>query len=294
MKRDHTLTWTAPAALDFTGVGVAVIGGTGGIGRALAKALAGRGASVTVVGRKFRDHDVPGLRFVAADLASMTEARHIGETLPIDDLDLVVFTTGIMAGPVREVTPDGLERDLAVSWLSRLAILRALAPRLTTGRLPERPKPRVFVMGFPGSGQRANVVDLNSERSYGRMTAHMTTVAGNEALVVDAARRYPDLLTFGLNPGFVKTGIRTNLFGGRNWLYRLVEGLAGLATRTAEDYARTTLPLLSAPELEGRSGAMFDSRGRAILPSKWTATSELDAVITASEELLRRASPAGA
>lgn len=145
-------------------------------------------------------------------------------------------------------------------------------------------------MGFPGSGQRANVADLNSESFYGRMTAHMNTVAGNEALVVDAARRYPDLLTFGLNPGFVKTGIRSNLFGGRNWLYHLVEGISGLATKTAEDYAANLLPLFAAPELDDRSGAMFDSRARAILPSKWTGTNEIDAIIAASESLLMRVS----
>ncbi|OJY63237.1 MAG: hypothetical protein BGP09_21245 [Rhizobium sp. 60-20] len=67
-------------------------------------------------------------------------------------------------------------------------------------------------MDFPGSGQKANVDDLNSERSYGRMKANMNTVAGNEGPVLDIARRFPRIDVLGLNPDSVKTGIRANIF----------------------------------------------------------------------------------
>lgn len=56
---------------------VAVVGGTGGLGRALARWLAARGAVVTVVGRTFRDADVPRVSFVKADLSLMSEARRV-------------------------------------------------------------------------------------------------------------------------------------------------------------------------------------------------------------------------
>jgi NAD(P)-dependent dehydrogenase (short-subunit alcohol dehydrogenase family) len=98
--------------------------GTGGIGRALSRFMASRGASVVVVGWTFRDSDVPGIEFVKADLSLMREAQRVAVLLPAEDLDLLVFTTGIMAGPEREETAEGIERDMAVS----MSLLSAMCP----------------------------------------------------------------------------------------------------------------------------------------------------------------------
>jgi NAD(P)-dependent dehydrogenase (short-subunit alcohol dehydrogenase family) len=173
-------------ALDLTGRVLVVVGGTDGLGRALAKQAAARGAQVTVVGRTFRDEGVARLTFVRADLSSMQEATRVGQTLPVENADAVVFTTGIMAAKTRETTAEGLERDLAISYLSRLAVLRGLRDRLGTSRPTGSPAPRVFVMGFPGAGEHGDVDDLNAERGYDAMKVHMNTVAGNEVLVLDA------------------------------------------------------------------------------------------------------------
>lgn len=115
----------------------------------------------------------------------------------------------------------------------------------------------------------------------------MNTVAGNEALVLDAAHRYPDIDTFGLNPGFVRTGIRSNLFGGDNWLYRVMERLAGFMTKDADVYADKIAPLFLAPELSERSGMMFDDRARTIKPSAWLDADATARLIAASEGVLR-------
>ena len=55
----------------LNGKKIAIIGGTDGIGRALAHTLAAKGAEVTVVGRTFRDDGIPRLHFMQADLAQM-------------------------------------------------------------------------------------------------------------------------------------------------------------------------------------------------------------------------------
>jgi hypothetical protein len=57
--------------------------------------------------------DVPGIEFIKADLSLMREAQRVAALLPAADLDLLVFTTGIMAGPRREETTEGIERDMA-------------------------------------------------------------------------------------------------------------------------------------------------------------------------------------
>src|SRR6516225_7765335 len=136
MKRDRSLTWHGTNAIDqeLKGKHVAVIGGTGGIGRALSRYLASHGANVTVVGQTFRDAGVPGVSFVKADLSLMHEAQRIAALLDAETLDLLIFTTGIFAAPERQATKEGIERDLAVSYLNRWVILRSLAPKLGSQR----------------------------------------------------------------------------------------------------------------------------------------------------------------
>jgi NAD(P)-dependent dehydrogenase (short-subunit alcohol dehydrogenase family) len=256
-----------PAQLDsaaYVGRTAIIVGGTGGLGRALSRVLARFGAHVTVVGQTFRDEGVSNIEFVAADLSLLQEARRVADLLPAETADLLVFTTGIFAAPTREVTQEGLERDMAVSFLNRLVMLRAMAPRLGTSRSDGESKPRIFVMGHPGTGQAGNPTDLNSETSYQAINAHMNTVAGNEALVLDSVRRYPDLQIFGLNPGIIKTGIRGNFLGEGSLKHRLAEGLVGLFTQSAERYAERIAPLLIAPCISDFSGALFNSKGLEI------------------------------
>jgi NAD(P)-dependent dehydrogenase (short-subunit alcohol dehydrogenase family) len=281
---DPTLRVTAvpPDGLDLTGKRVAVVGGTDGLGRAIARLAASRGARVVVVGRTFRDEGAPNLSFLKADLSSMAEAARIGRELPAD-LDVVVLTTGIMAAKAREVTAEGVERDLAVSYLNRFVLVRELAPRLT------KPSPRIFVMGFPGGDNPGDPDDLNGERAYEAFAAHMNTVAGNEALVLHGAKTWDHVRFFGLNPGLIKTNIRANYMGDGSLLHRVSEVLIGLFMPSADTYAARVLHLLVAPELETRSGAMFGGKGNPILPSEAMTDERVSRFVAASEALVARA-----
>lgn len=291
MKRDHNVNWHRHDAFagDIAGKQVAVIGGTGGIGRALSRHLAALGASVIVVGQTFRDAGTTGITFLQADLSLMREAQRVAAALPAETLDMVIFTTGIFAAAQRQETAEGIERDLAVSYLNRLVILRTIAPKLGTQRSQPTMKPRVLLMGYPGSGQIGTPDDLNAEASYKAMPAHMNTVAGNEMLVLDAARRYPQATFFGLNPGLIKTNIRDNFFGKDSLKSRLMETLIGWFTPTADAYAERITPLLVAPELERYSGAMFNNKGLAIQPSAGLSQDHIRKFMGASEALVAHA-----
>jgi NAD(P)-dependent dehydrogenase (short-subunit alcohol dehydrogenase family) len=288
MKRDKNFVWRRvdTASLDLKGMKVAIVGGTGGIGRAFSRFMASRGASVVVVGQTFRDSDVQGIEFIKADLSLMREAQRVAALLPAENLDLLVFTSGIMAGPKREETAEGIERDMAVSYLSRLVIVREIGPRLGMNRPAAPIKPRVFIMGFPGTGQAGKLDDLNAEKSNSRWAVHMNTVAGNEMLVLDTAKRYSNASFFGLNPGLIKTDIRSNFLGANTLRYRFIEWMIGLMSPSAETYAERLTPLLVSPDLEGHSGAMFDRKGFAILPSPELTDSHVNRFIAASEALV--------
>ncbi len=292
MKKDKNVSWRRvdAASLDLKNLKVAVVGGTGGLGRAFSRSLAARGAHVIVVGQTFRDSGVRGIEFLKADLSLMREAKRVGAELPAETLDLVIFTTGIFASPKRQETAEGIERDMAVSYLSRLVILREIAPRLGKDRASKSTKPRVFVMGYPGGGQAGTLDDLNADKSYSAMPVHMNTVAGNEMLVLDAAKRYPNVTFFGLNPGLIKTNIRDNFLGEGTLKSRIVERLIGFLSVSPETYAENLTPLLVSPDLDAHSGAMFDKKGVAVLPSqKLTDASHVNAFLSASEALVSRA-----
>ena len=134
---------------DYTKVNAAILGGTGGLGQAISLYFASKGAHVTVVGRTFRDQDKEGISFVPADLTLMTKAQEIAKELPAESLTHLIFTAGIFANRHREETDEGIERDMAVSYLNRLVLLREIAHRL----------------------------GKNLPKSYSAIFTHLTTVA---------------------------------------------------------------------------------------------------------------------
>ena len=201
--------------------------------------------------------------FVKADFTLMRDAARLGRELPA--ADVVALTHGIVPASKREETAEGLEKDMAVSCLSRLALLRELAPRLSRGA-------RVFVWGMPGNGTEfKHPDDLNAEKGYAGAFdwVHMNTVGGNEALVHVLAPRLKDkgVSVYGMNPGLIKTDIRSGVYPA-GWVGAAVECVLGWFTPSPEKYAATMVPLMFAPGLEAHSGAMFGQGGDAIKPNK--------------------------
>ena len=169
-------------------------------------------------------------------------------------------------------------------------MLREMGPRLGKDRPGGLPRPRVFVMGYPGAGQTGKPEDLNATKSYSRWTVHFNTVAGNEALVLDAVTRYPNADFFGLNPGVVKSSIRANLFSDNALLAWIAEAVSSFMGIAPEEYATRIMPLLVSPDLEAHSGAMFDNKGRAVLPTpKLTDQTSRNQILSGSERLLTNA-----
>jgi NAD(P)-dependent dehydrogenase (short-subunit alcohol dehydrogenase family) len=274
------------STIDIKDKKVLVVGGTSGLGQAIALESVKKGAKVCVVGRSFKD-DPNQIDFIKADLSLMKEAKRIGET--VEPADLVVLTTGIIPYGNRTTSEEGIEMDMAVSYLSRLVLLKYLVPRLNKGS-------RVFIMGFPGSNQKNfNLEDLNSEKSYesGMGFVHMNTVAGNEALVLHwaAKTKSEDVAFFGLNPGIIKTGIRDNLYAGGIMAYLgpIIEFLIGLVAQTPQNYAEVIVPLLFAENIEGYSGSMFNPKAQATFKSKHFEEDEnlVKKVIDGSEALIK-------
>jgi hypothetical protein len=136
----------------------------------------------------------------------MREAHRIAADLPAETLDLLLFTAGVMAGSASEITDEGIEIDMAASYLSRVA--NARSARASANR----------------AGGKGTVGDLNADRSYDARGLQLNPVAGNEILVLNGARRYPNANLYGLNPGLVATNICANT--RRNPALRRMLGVA--------------------------------------------------------------------
>ena len=264
---------------------VIIVGGTAGIGAGLALQARSAGASVVIIGRTLRDTSFAGESFVKADLSLLTDSLAIAKSLPFETADFVLFTTGIVPGNVRQVTKEGIEMDMSTSALNRHVILKEAAPRL-------RPNTRVFIWGFPGTAdllKKTNLADFNSEIKYdgGFGTAHMNTVALNEALVHHWAAK--GMLVSGFNPGLMKTGIRESLLGTGIVSY-IIEGIAGWFNPTVETYSKNILPLFTAPELDTHKGLFFHQSGVPIKPSpEMTDPKVVEAWIAAADALAAKA-----
>jgi hypothetical protein len=202
-----------------------------------------------------------------------------------DTLSILVFTTGIVAPPKRADNGEGVELDMAVSYLSRRVILERLLERGLS------PKCRVFVMGYCGfhSDKMLHLDDFNSERAYKASRAHIHTVIANDALVLGMRRRHPNLLIWGLNPGFVRTDIRSNAFRVKAF-GKVVDGIIGTHALSTQEYALVALHVLANPQLSSGVFA-WSNRNRPISPSDFLADqSNVDKIWTLTDQLIAKAS----
>ena len=120
--------------MDLNGRTALLTGATGGLGRAIAEALAGRGATVVLSSRKGEELDqlgasLPGSghRAIVADLAEEGEAlRLVGEA---GDLDLLVANAGLPAsGRLEGFSQEEIGRALRVNLESPVRMTREFLP----------------------------------------------------------------------------------------------------------------------------------------------------------------------
>lgn len=141
--------------MDFVGGNVLITGATGGIGQAIARAFASRGANLILTGRNTEvlerlAAEVHG-RSLACDLAKREDVEKLcGEAMAVE-LDVLVANAALPAsGLVTELTQDEIDRMLDVNLRAPVALARALAP----GMVERGRGHMVFVSSL--SGKAAN------------------------------------------------------------------------------------------------------------------------------------------
>jgi uncharacterized protein len=110
---------------------VLVTGATGGLGQAIARAFASRGASLLLTGRRAEVlaplAEETGGRAVVCDLASSTDLERL--IADAGEVDVLVANAALPAsGSLLEYDQDAIDRALDVNLRAPIALARALAP----------------------------------------------------------------------------------------------------------------------------------------------------------------------
>jgi short-subunit dehydrogenase len=124
--------------MEISGASVLVTGASGGLGRALARALADHGAHLILNGRRERElqelADEVGGRAIAADLTDRSALERL--VADAGELDIVVANAGIpAAGRLESFSVQEIDRTLDVNLRSAIVLAReALPGMLDRGR----------------------------------------------------------------------------------------------------------------------------------------------------------------
>lgn len=248
----------------MAGKTVLVTGGTGGIGRATAEALAGAGARVGIVGRsKERTAAVareiatagPGAQVDAftADVSAQAEVRRLAAEVldAYPRLDVLVNNVG-GSWATRHVTADGLEHTFAVNHLAPFLLTTLLLDRLVASA----PARVVTVSSGAQAMGRIDFDDLQGERSYSGNRAYNQSKLANVMFTYELARRLEGtgVTATALHPGVVRTS-----FGAEDPppFWRLLAPLVVPFMKTPAQGAATSVHLASSPEVEGVTGTYF-------------------------------------
>ena len=214
---------TSKARLD--GKTVIITGANSGIGLETAVDIAKRNARVILACRseergKTALADVKkrsgsnNVVFVQLDLGSFDSVRTFAAKILEDEprIDILINNAGVMMLPKRMLTPDGFEMQFGVNHLGHF-----LLTNLLLDRIKESPTARIVNLSSSAQGYmfagKFNFDNMNSERSYGPMTAYCASKLANVLFTCSLAKRLEGtgITTNAVDPGAIKTGLQQHL-----------------------------------------------------------------------------------
>ncbi len=183
---------------------VFITGSADGLGRMAAMLLVEQGHQVVLHARsQARANEamavVPGAETaVIGDLSSIAQTRGLAEQVNrLGGFDAVIHNAGVgYRERYRIATEDGLPHIFAIN---------TLAPYILTA-LIEKPKRLVYVSSGMHRGADASLRDITwTERSWRGAEAYAESKLYDVLLAFAVARRWPDVLSNALEPGWVAT-----------------------------------------------------------------------------------------
>ncbi len=220
-------------AIDFSGQQVLVVGGSSGIGNAIAQAFRGCGAKVAVWGTRpaassyagVEGSDLTGLDYSAVDIANFEAIKNHQPSF--DRLDVLVLSQGTVLYRREEFRIEGFRRVIDVNLNSVMAVAERFHPMLVASR--------------------GNIVIISS-------VAAVRATMGNPAY--NASKTGTLGLTRTLGQAWAREGIRVNAIAPGLVDTKLTKVTTGNAQRLQGALASIPLGRLGLPE-EMADAALF-------------------------------------
>ncbi len=257
-----------------------VTGATSGIGRAVARALALRGAHVIGVGRSeqrcreaqsaiLADFPTAHISFAVADLASQHQVVQLAEDIRAvvtassgGKLDVLINNAGTVSS-WRKVTEDGYELQFAVNHLAPFLLTHELMPLLQAAG-----EARVITVSS-GSHYRTKMhwTDVMYRRGYGVLKSYKQSKLANVLFTAEFNRRVggTGVRAYAADPGLVNTSIGLKGTGGLArtvWQWRSGRG-------TSPGAAAETVVFLATDPSAGDSAEIYWKARRPKAPSAY-------------------------
>jgi NAD(P)-dependent dehydrogenase (short-subunit alcohol dehydrogenase family) len=253
--------------LDLTGRRIVITGGAGGVGAETARALAAKGADVTLAVRDTAAGEQAAERIRAGAGAGTVRSAHLdlldrASVRAFADswsgpLHVLVNNAGIMALPEVHRTPEGWELQFATNHLGHFALTLDLHAALAAAG-------GARIVSVSSNAHRVSPVvfdDIMFERRpYEAWSAYGQSKTANVLFAVEAAQRFAadGITANALMPGGIRTGLQRHqtgpaaqaLFDAYDW-------------KTPEQGASTSVLLAASPLTQGVTGRYFEDNGEA-------------------------------
>ncbi|GAB0096916.1 retinol dehydrogenase 12 [Sergentomyia squamirostris] len=255
-RKDHIL---------MEGKVVIITGANTGIGKESAMDLSRRGAHVYLACRdRQRGEDArmeimektgnPNVFYRQLDLASMASIHSFAETFKKEEsrLDVLLNNAGVMMIPTRCLTKDGFEMQIGVNHMGHFMLTNLLLDLLKKSA----PSRIINVSSLAHIGGQINRNDMNSEKSYNRITAYSQSKLANLLFTRELAKRLEGtkVTVNALHPGAVNTELLRYI---PSWLLFLGRPFLAIFFKSPRNGAQTQIRLAVDPVLVDVTGKYF-------------------------------------
>jgi NAD(P)-dependent dehydrogenase (short-subunit alcohol dehydrogenase family) len=263
---------------------ILITGGTNGMGKEAALALAKKGFHIVLLGRKedetrkvqqeiIAKSNNKKVDYLLADLFILDDIRRLAENFKqkYDHLDVLVQNAGATFGKEREVTTDGIEKTIALNFLAPY-----LLSALLLDVLQKTPGSRIVITASAGHSFMANPnfddIELKqgytANRAYGNSKLFLIMLAQEldrklkeNGIAVAVNTLHPGVV---INQKMIKDAESRGFFG-----MKIILPLMKLLMKSPEQGAQTAIYLASSPEVENTSGLYFSNCKPAKVNTKY-------------------------
>jgi NAD(P)-dependent dehydrogenase (short-subunit alcohol dehydrogenase family) len=269
-----------------------VVGGTSGIGYAMACRVAAEASSAAVIisGRtKPQNISHANIEFRPLDATSMRQIKQYTDSLKSTQeqkLDLLIMTQGIMTTAGRTETTEDIDRKMALHYYGKQLLIRELLPSLKNDA-----KVIVVYDGWLGSPSKLDWDDLDLKKNFSLNSAANHCMSMNDAMVQYYAAQQKQGTE---KRHFVHAwpgGVNTGLYRELPWYLRPVARVGAslvcvspgtCAERLMDGVSRCSV----AGEAEGRFWSNIDNKGNLIKDKAIWTEAQLDKLANHTWEVI--------